>query len=162
MGKRAPRKGEGRPTTYTQQTALQLCLYLAEGESLRTACAREEMPAVSTVFLWLRDHKEFLEQYARAKEEAVEAMAEEILDISDNGENDWMEKHFGRDSESTWVVNGEAVQRSKLRVDTRKWIMSKLKAKKYGDKVDVTSDGKAIEGNAIVFKDFNGTKPDSK
>ena len=144
----------GRPTKYSPDIALQICIYLGEGESIRRVCEREDMPAMSTVFLWLKDNKEFSEQYARAKEAAVEAMAEEILDLSDG---------------AIGVIKGGAEKKSsalaqavRLQVDTRKWLMSKLKAKKYGDKVDLTSDGKAIEGNTIVFKNFNGTPTDSK
>lgn len=91
------------------------------------------MPAMSTVFLWLRTHSEFSEQYAKAKAEAADALVEEILDISDDGSNDWMASN---DPENAgYRTNGEAIQRSRLRVDTRKWIASKLKPKKYGDRV---------------------------
>jgi hypothetical protein len=71
-------------------------------------------------------------------ENEVTPLTEEILDIADDGSNDWMEK-LDKDGKSVgWAVNGEAVQRSKLRVDARKWIASKLKPKKYGDKLDTT------------------------
>lgn len=72
------------------------------------------------------------------------------MDIADDGSNDWMER-FNKDGESIgWVVNGEAVQRSKLRVDARKWALSKLLPKKYGDKIDVNhgnADGKPFQIN---------------
>lgn len=121
------------------------------------------MPAPAMIFRWLREHKDFSEQYARACRERSEAMAEDILDISDDGVNDWMAIQYGKDPNNVaWKVNNEAVQRSKLRVETRKWLMSKMIPKKYGDKVDVTSDGKAIEGNTIVFKNFSATQPDGQ
>lgn len=104
------------------------------------------MPAMSTMFKWLRENSEFSEQYARAKQEAADAMAEEILDISDNGSNDWMEKHFGETT--AWVTNGEALQRSRLRVDTRKFLMAKMKPKVYGDKLDLTTGGEKINRGA--------------
>lgn len=143
----------GRPTIYTQALADELCAQLAVGKSLRTVCQAEEMPAIRTIFYWLRSNEEFLHQYARAKEESADALADEILDISDDGSNDWMDKWYGENIERK--VDPEAVQRSKLRVDTRKWVASKLKPKKYGDKIDLTSDGKAIKGNTIVVKDFS-------
>lgn len=108
------------------------------GESLRTVCAPDDMPAVSTVFVWFQKHPEFTEQYTRAKQESADAMAEEILDISDNGSNDWMERNFG--NERTWITNGEALQRSRLRVDTRKWLMAKMKPKVYGEKLDLSGE----------------------
>src|SRR5690349_8401417 len=120
----------GRPTKYTRELAAQICQEISDGKSLRAITRQENMPASSSVFLWLAEHKEFSEQYARACEERTEAMAEDIIEISDDGSNDWMEKYFGENK--AWVINGEAVQRSKLRVDTRKWMMSKMKPKKYG------------------------------
>lgn len=145
-------KPVGRPSLYTQELADKICEELALGQSMRTVCAMDDMPSMATVFNWLRTKPEFLEQYARAKEESTDAMAEEVLDIADNGVNDWMEKTYGETT--SWVTNGEALQRSRLRVDTRKWLMSKMKPKKYGEKMDVTSDGKAIKGNSIVFTNF--------
>lgn len=68
-------------------------------------------------------------------------MADEILEISDDGSNDWMER-LGKEGEPAgWQLNGEHVQRSRLRVDTRKWILSKLAPKRYGDKLQHTGDG---------------------
>lgn len=150
----------GRPAIYTQELADMLCARIAEGQSIRTACTAADMPCTTTVFKWLRENKDFAQQYARATEERTEAMSEDILDIADDGSNDLMTIQKG--NQSYEVENREVTNRSRLRVDTRKWLMSKMKPKKYGDKVDVTSDGKAIEGNTIVFKDFNGTQTNSK
>lgn len=69
-------------------------------------------------------------------------MSEEILDISDDGSNDWMEVNYGE--HTAWKTNGEALQRSRLRVDTRKWLMAKMKPKVYGDKLDMTTNGKDL------------------
>jgi hypothetical protein len=97
------------------------------------------MPDMSTVFLWIQRHTEFSHQYARAKEEAADALAEEILDIADDGANDWIETN---DPDNPgYKANGEHIQRSRLRVDTRKWYASKLKPKKYGEKIDVDHSG---------------------
>lgn len=131
-----------RRSEYNQDTATQLCQYLSEGESLRTATTHKGMPSAATVFSWMRTNPEFLKQYEKAKQESTDAMAEEIMDIADNGANDWMEKHYG--DNVVWVTNGEALQRSRLRVDVRKWLMSKMKPKKYGESLDVTSDHKPI------------------
>jgi hypothetical protein len=76
-----------------------------------------------------------MQQYARAKEAQADAFAEEMLDIADDGTNDWMTKRFGETEVE--MPNPEVLQRSKLRVDTRKWLMSKLQPKKYGEKLAV-------------------------
>ncbi len=97
------------------------------------------MPCARTLFNWMRLYPEFLQQYARAKEESADALSDEILDIADDGRNDWMERN-GKD-DAGWQANGENIQRSRVRIDTRKWLASKLKPKKYGDKVDLTHAG---------------------
>lgn len=71
-------------------------------------------------------------------------MAEEILDIADDATNDWMADNYDEGKTPGYELNGENIQRSKLRVDTRKWLMAKMKPKRYGDKLDVTTDGKAL------------------
>lgn len=157
--KRAPRKNEGRPPIFTKELADKVCERIAEGKSMRTVCAPEDMPSISTVFKWLRENPEFAQQYARATEERTEAMSEDILDIADDGSNDLMTIQKGNMSYE--VENKEVTNRSRLRVDTRKWLMSKMKPKKYGDRVDVTSDGKAIKGNTIILSDFKD-ETDSK
>jgi hypothetical protein len=89
---------------------------------------------MSSIFKWLRIHPIFAEQYARAKEAQVDAMGEELLDIADDVSNDV--------SGELGMPNGVAVQRAKLRTDTRKWLMGKLQPKKYGDKTQHTgADG---------------------
>ncbi|WP_216636662.1 hypothetical protein [Arthrobacter sp. OY3WO11] len=134
----------GRPSIFTQELADRLCEQLASGKSMRTVCAAEEMPSMTTVFSWLRTNAEFLKQYERAKAEAADSLVDEMIDIADDGSNDWMEV-TNKDGSEGWKLNGEHVQRSRLRVDTRKWIASKLKPKKYGDKLDVTSGGEALK-----------------
>lgn len=125
-----------RPSEYSQEMADRICGKLAEGESLRTVCKPDEMPCLSTVFNWMRTRPEFLQQYARAKEESTDALAEEIIDISD----DSLDDAFRSDPKSS----GAIVQAHRLRVDSRKWIMSKMKPKKYGDKIDMTTNGKDL------------------
>lgn len=138
----------GRPTDYSLELAVKICARLSCGESLRSVCRDAEMPAASSVFLWLSKHKEFAEQYARAKEESADALVEDIQDIADDGTNDWMEVH-GKDGSVGWQLNGEHIQRSRLRVDVRKWAASKLKPKKYGEKLELAGDPKAPLGVMI-------------
>lgn len=137
----------GRPSDYSPETAALICERIAQGESLRTICQDEGFPAQSTVFLWLKKHADFSEQYARAREAQMEAMAEEILEIADETANDTIETENGARPDHEWI------SRSKLRVDTRKWLMSKLAPKKYGDKV--TSELTGANGGPIETKDVS-------
>jgi len=125
----------GRPSDFTPELADRICARLAGGESLRTVCRDGDMPDKATVFRWLRTLPAFCDQYTRAKEESADALSEEMLDISDDAKNDWMEQN-AKDNPG-WVANGEHIQRSRLRIETRKWLASKLKPKKYGDKLAV-------------------------
>lgn len=115
---------------YTEELAHAICLRVADGESLRSVCRDESMPAMSTVFKWLNEHKSFAEQYARAKEAAADAMAEDIQDIADEA------PQMTTNKAGALVVDNGFETFRKTRIDTRKWIASKLKPKKYGEKID--------------------------
>lgn len=147
----------GRPTDYTQETADIICERLADGESLRTICDDEDMPARSTVFRWLSLHKEFSDQYARAKEVQAEVLADELISIADDGRNDWMERKNEDGENIGWRENGEALRRSALRIDTRKWVAAKLLPKKYGEKIAV---GGSKDMDPIETKDTNASDRD--
>lgn len=133
----------GRPTDYNEQVADLICERLADGESLRSICADEAMPSKATVFRWLGKHKAFQDQYARAREEQAEALADDLVDIAD--EQCTMVravKHGTTDDDgegNTEVIfDATAVARNRLRIDARKWVASKLKPKKYGERLDST------------------------
>lgn len=125
----------GRRSDFSQKTADTICDRLAEGESLRSICKREGMPAKGTVMRWLAQNKEFQDQYARAREAQADAIFDEILDIADDATNDWMLRNS--DEGDAYQVNGEHIQRSRVRIDARKWMAGKLRPKVYGDKLDL-------------------------
>jgi hypothetical protein len=140
----------GAPEVFTQEMADRICEHISTTtNSLRTICNMDGMPSVRTVLRWLREDKEgFCAQYARAKEEQADFMTEEMIEIADDGTNDLMTVEKGDTSYE--VENKEVTNRSKLRVETRKWIASKLKPKKYGDKTGVELTGK--DGGPIETK----------
>jgi hypothetical protein len=129
-------------TVYTDEIADQICDGLANARSLRSICCDPEMPSQSTVFRWLADDRflGFRERYARAREAQADAIFDEMLDIADDGSNDWMERR--RDDGSVEeVLNHEHIQRSKLRIEARKWMAAKLRPKVYGDRLEVEHAG---------------------
>lgn len=132
----------GRPSKYTQETAETICKLLMCGWSLKRITSLDEMPHEDTVYGWLAKGKEhpFSEQYARAREIQAERMADELIDIADD--------ESGDKSGELEMPNGVAVQRSRLRVDTRKWVAAKLLPKKYGEKLTHAGD----EENPIAIK----------
>ncbi len=137
-------KAKGRPTTYSEEIVSTICARIAEGESLRSICDDDDLPAIRTVFDWLADDKrvDFRTKYARAREAQADALFDEMIDIADDGRNDWMEKRNSDGENIGWQENGEALRRSDLRIKTRQWMASKLQPKKYGDKLDVDINAK--------------------
>lgn len=139
-----PPKRVGRPSKYTNKLADKICQMIAQGQSVRSICSKKDMISMQTFFRWLRENDKFSEQYARACEERSYMHAEEILEIADDATNDYMEQHDESDELTGYKLNGENIQRSRLRIDTRKWLMSKLNPKVYGDKLDMTTNGNDI------------------
>lgn len=136
-----PTSKRGRPTAYTPKIAAEICKRLSEGETLEEVCRSDHIPASSTVRLWIVEDREgFSALHARAREAQALRWAEEVVEISDDGSNDWMERNVG-DGETITVADHEHISRSKLRVDTRKWLLAKVLPKIYGDKVAVTGEG---------------------
>ena len=128
---------KGRPTTYSEKITEEICRRIMEGESLRTITLDEHMPTRSTVHLWLSVNKEFSDHYARARDLQGDTYADEIVSIADQATD--------RDSAAA----------AKVKVDARKWVASKLKPKKYGDKLDLDAH---VDGNISVnIIDFKNT-----
>ncbi|MDR5772092.1 MULTISPECIES: terminase small subunit protein [unclassified Caballeronia] len=125
-------------STYTPDLAAEICKRIALGDSLRTICDLDSMPDQTTVYRWLREREDFRQQYARAREDQAEHYLDEIITISDDSSRDTI---HGEDRD---MPNSEWIARSRLRVDARKWAMSKLAPKKYGDKLDLTSAGESL------------------
>jgi hypothetical protein len=147
----------GRPTKYSKELTDAICDRLANGESMRSICRDPEMPAISSIFKWLREEVEFSEQYALAADMRADAMAEDCLDIADNIEGQPVlidGVPLVIDGKQVCVIDNVSVQHAKLRVDTRKWHASKIKPKKYGDKLSQElsgPNGGPIEHKATVI-----------
>lgn len=112
-------KKKGRPTTFTQQLADQICERMANGETLRAVCRDIDLPP-STVIEWTMNNKTFSEQYTQARQKQADSYADMILDEA---------------------FNSHDAQIGRLRVDALKWVASKLAPKRYGDKVEVEQTG---------------------
>lgn len=130
--------GQGRPSIYTEELAAEICRRIASGQSLRAICKEEGMPHRDTVLGWLfhKKHDGFSDQYAQALRFRAETYAEEIVDVSDEAED-------------------HPVSR-RVRVDARKWVVSKLLPRVYGDKVAVEHSGQ------IATKDLPATVDDAR
>lgn len=119
----------GRPTTYTLALAQEICNAIASSsKGIGKLCVENyHWPNKDTIFTWLKDNKDFSDQYARAKQIQVECVVDELLEIADDDSKDYI-----IDAEGEIVVNSQGVQRARLKIDTRKWLACKLVPKVYG------------------------------
>jgi hypothetical protein len=120
----------GRPTSYTPEIGKLICDGLASGKSLRRVCEEEAMPHKATVVRWLLRIEDpmfddFRAQYANARAVQYELMVDDVVDIADDSTNDYVLMETGEGAELA-KFNPEAVARARLRVDTRKWFLSKV------------------------------------
>jgi hypothetical protein len=115
---------------------------ISEGKSLRAVLRQSDMPDSKTFYKWIDDEKDKSLQYVRACNERSDGIFDDLLTIADATEDDIIMSEDGK-----VVTNHNVIQRDRLRVDARKWALSKMNPKKYGDKVDVTSGGEKINNS---------------
>jgi hypothetical protein len=109
----------GRPTKYSAEIADTLCELIAEGNSASAACKHVGIP-MKTMYAWLREHDDFRNNYARARDDQADTFADQMCDIAEFDED---------------------VQRAKLKIDARKWVASRMKPKKWGDRQQLEHTG---------------------
>lgn len=136
--------GPGRPTHYNDELGAYICEQLKTGMTLIALCRRTQHPDhimamlpngklfEPTIRSWAGDPDHpFSAQYIRAREVGYMRMADEVIEISDDSGDDIKVTDDGQE-----VTNHDVITRSRLRVDTRKWLMSKALPKIYGDRVE--------------------------
>ena len=119
------------PVRYSPELATRICERLATGETLRAVCRDEGMPTEAAVRDWvIRDHDGFASHYARARDKGLDALADQVIEISDRSDL--------------------APDDRRVRVDTRKWYLSKLAPKRYGDRIQHEHTGGVIAGTIVI------------
>lgn len=143
--KKAAKKKKARHrkrTNYTPALGKAICKMLGRGMTLTSLCKRPMMPREDTVLGWAIDPDHpFARQYARAREVGYIRMADQIIDIADDSVNDFMEREIVKGVMGV-ALNREAIERTRIRLDTRKWLLSKALPKIYGDKIIQEHSGK--------------------
>lgn len=126
----------GRPSLYTTELAEDICFKISTStKGLKILCKENPTwPDESTIRAWIREKDGFSHIYAKAKLDQADLMAEEIISIADDTSNDTLIK-LDKNGEQIEVCNSEWINRSRLRVDTRKWLASRLAPKVYGDRI---------------------------
>lgn len=115
----------GRPSSFTEETAKEICDRIENGQTIRQICEDRDMPAWNTIRTWLQQYETFQAQYARARENSAHASADLIQDLADKAEKGELEPNAAR-----------------VAIDAHKWLAGKRKPKVYGDRqiVDVGDD----------------------
>ncbi len=144
--------GIGRPSGYSEEIADLICAGLSNGNHLSAVLKAEGMPNPATVYRWITGNPSFREKYALAREIQAEVLVGEIIEIADDSTGDITEEDHG-DGVVTQRVNQENINRSRLRVDARKWYASKVLPKKYGDRLELSGDAANPLTIAVRYQD---------
>ena len=133
----------GPPLTYTKELGDEICLKVATSNYGLSRLCKENIhwPHRQCIFEWRIKIKEFGDNYTKAKQEQIETLIDDCLDIADNTDNDTIIRQ-DKDGNDYEVCNSEYINRSRVRIDTRKWLASKLAPKIYGDKQEDKDNNK--------------------
>lgn len=136
------RKERDHTGKYTPQIARKICNQIMEGKTLKEICAKRGMPTKRTILRWLSapQYADFREQYYYARRVQAELRVDEIFEIADNTEHDWKPRYNKNGELIDYVPDNEAIQRSRVRIDTRKWYAARLIPRIYGDRVEHTHE----------------------
>jgi hypothetical protein len=151
-------KQSGAPTKYSLGLVNKICDIISTSNRSIASICKDFNISPSSIYIWLQEHEEFLKLYARAKEWQADFLAEEILEIADDSSQDV--KIIGNGEYEREVENSEFISRSRLRVDSRKWLASKLKPQKYGDLAKIEHSGE-VKGQNIIINFTETIRDDS-
>jgi hypothetical protein len=160
-GRRHRLERRGRPTAaYSTQIAERVLDGLADGRTLLDVCDDEGMPTSRTVHSWVSEDREgFAARYHRAREIGCHTIADEILAIADDSRNDWVLRRAEAgqpDGPVEVIFDHEHVRRCRLRIDARRWLLSKILPKTYGDRPDLNAGPVVIDTLAELLKEIDG------
>lgn len=142
MNDKAREGAGGRPTIYSQELADELCLRIANGKSLNAVCKADDMPSKSLVYIWIANNSEFLDKYREATKQREDFHFDEMLDIADSVEPESSE-----------------IAKAKLKIDTRKWVLSRMNPRKYGDKPEADEEESNAQPVEVIVNVRDARKP---
>lgn len=146
-----------RPKEYGSEMTALILGRLAAGESLTGICRDPDMPGMTTVLRWLAGDEAFRREYQIAREAQADAIFEELLSIADDVSQDWVESTSKTAKEGSYKLDHEHVTRSRLRIDTRKWVLARMSPRKYGDAVSLRHGGDAANPLTVLLAQVQGS-----
>jgi hypothetical protein len=131
----AANRPRGGQSVFTQAIADEICTALSAGKSLNAICKAEGMPSEHAVRAWAMDDREgFAAKYARARDLGLDCIAQEIIDIADTPKTGTKTVSKATGIE---ITEGDMVEHRRLQIESRKWYLSKLAPKRYGEKLAI-------------------------
>lgn len=162
MPKKKPSKSpKKRATVFNQKIANEILARIANGQSVRLICEKAPSPTRTTFYKWIRENEQFRKDYEQAIELRSDHIAEEILQIADDRTDDYVQE-LGDNGLPVFIQNNVKVQRDRLRIDSRKWLLAKMSPKKYGDHLKVDADNNHSGAIKIVFDESYDANEDNK
>jgi hypothetical protein len=135
-------------STFSQALFDRICESMADGKSLREICKAKDMPNRRTVLRWIENDEKLAAQYSEAMNARADHYFDEILEIADKVRVG--SKRTTKADGGVEITKGDMIERARLQVDARKWVLARMNPKKYGDKFtqELTGEG----GGAVVVK----------
>jgi hypothetical protein len=138
----------GRPTMFSETLAAVICGRIATGDTLTKICKTKGFPVPATVHRWRRENSQFRADYDLARDDQMDGWGDEIVAIADDNSLDTIDS-VDKQGNAIQVANHANVQRDRLRIDTRKFLMAKINGQQYGDKVEHQVRGKVDHIHSI-------------
>jgi hypothetical protein len=137
-----PKKPNGRPTIFTEILAAKICQRIADGESIRAICSDSDMPSTTAIFRWIANGKYdgFRQLYESSMQIRLETLGDGLIELADAP----IERN------AAGAIDSAAVQMRRLQIETRRWILSKLLPRKYGDRMGLDHQGEGFNLTVVT------------
>ena len=136
-------KKTGRPSLYTPELIDTICERLSKGEPLAVICREEGMPEDRTIRRWCEDREDVKSAIAQARETGEDVIAAQVLEIIDSPPERVATMHGDQ-------IDSGDVSNRRMRAEYRLKLLAKWNPKRWGEKVDVTSNGNPIPAPQII------------
>lgn len=142
-------------STYTKELGEHICNGILQGRTLKSITGDSNMPRLNTIMTWLHQFEEFNTMYYKARQLQMELIIDGILEISDDASNDYTHYVDEKTGEVTHIFNHEHVARSRLKIDTRKFLAAKLAPRIYGERVTIDHQG-GVKASLVIMDSSSG------
>ncbi|MGW8787131.1 terminase small subunit-like protein [Heyndrickxia sporothermodurans] len=153
-----PPKPTGRPTSFDEATKEEIIRRIENGETLSAVCRSKHLPERWSVYRYARTDESFSAALACARVAWADVMADELLVIADDSQNDWQTRTFAGRTEL--VPNREVVDRSKVKIDVRRYLMSCFNKHRYSEDARKINPADTGDVTAEIKKDQTVIAPD--